>query len=238
MPGHKRQKRTTAEKTVQNGHMPQPTPISAWKSLRDGNERFVTGTVVHPSQSVDDRAKLVSGQRPSAILFGCGDSRVAAEIIFDRGLGDMFVVRTAGHVVDESVLGSIEYGVHVLEVPLIVVLGHDSCGAVKATLDALDRGMVPAGYIRSLVERVAPSVLMGRREGLREVDELEARHVVETGRLLVQRSSIIAERVASGQCAVACVTYQLDEGKVKLHKVMGEIGENADVQSVAESSAA
>ncbi|WP_280469433.1 carbonic anhydrase, partial [Nocardia brasiliensis] len=118
--------------------MPDSNPISAWKSLREGNDRFVTGTLLHPSQGAADRAKLVSGQHPSAILFGCGDSRVAAELIFDQGLGDMFVVRTAGHVVDSSVLGSIEYGVQVLDVPLIVVLGHDSCGAVKATIDALD----------------------------------------------------------------------------------------------------
>ncbi len=83
------------------------------------------------------------GSTPTAVLFGCGDSRVAAEIIFDQGLGDMFVVRTAGHVLDDSVLGSIEYAVHVLNVPLIVVLGHDGCGAVKATLDAWTRAQFP-----------------------------------------------------------------------------------------------
>src|SRR5690606_27476638 len=100
--------------------MPQSNPISAWKSLRDGNDRFVNGTLLHPNQGAADRAKLVGGQHPTAILFGCGDSRVAAELIFDQGLGDMFVVRTAGHVVDSSVLGSIEYGVQILNVPLIV----------------------------------------------------------------------------------------------------------------------
>lgn len=111
------------------------------------NERFVNDASIHPSQGIADRAKLVDGQHPTAVLFGCGDSRVAAEIIFDQGLGDMFVVRTAGHVLDDSVLGSIEYAVHVLNVPLIVVLGHDGCGAVKATLDALDKGAVPDGFI-------------------------------------------------------------------------------------------
>src|SRR5690606_15983293 len=155
-------------------------PISAWKSLREGNERFVSGNVLHPSQGIADRARLASGQHPKAILLGCGDSRVAGELIFDQGLGDMFVVRTAGHGIDSSVLGSIEYGVHVLNVPLIVVLGHDSCGAVKATVEALDGGEVPGGFIRSVVERVTPSILAARREGLGSVDELEARHVVET----------------------------------------------------------
>ncbi|MFE3442124.1 carbonic anhydrase [Nocardia sp. NPDC059180] len=207
--------------------MPQSNPISAWKSLRNGNDRFVNGTLQHPNQGAADRAKLVGGQHPTAILFGCGDSRVAAELIFDQGLGDMFVVRTAGHVIDSSVLGSIEYGVEILNVPLIVVFGHDSCGAVKATLDALDGGEVPGGFIRSIVERVTPSVLLGRREGLSSVDELEARHVVETADLLRQRSSIIADRVASGQLAIACVTYKLADGEAKLHGSIGDIGEVA-----------
>ncbi|MEV6067504.1 carbonic anhydrase [Nocardia sp. NPDC052001] len=207
--------------------MPHSNPIGAWKSLREGNERFVKGTLQHPSQGAAARAKLVGGQQPHAILFGCGDSRVAAEIIFDQGLGDMFVVRTAGHVIDSSVLGSIEYGVHVLNVPLIVVLGHDSCGAVRATIDALDNGDVPGGFIRSVVERVTPSILIGRREGLEEVDDLEARHVVETARVLMQRSIIISERVAAGECAIACVTYQLADGRINLHRVIGNIGEIA-----------
>ncbi|MGW0007775.1 carbonic anhydrase [Nocardia grenadensis] len=205
--------------------MPQSNPVSAWKSLREGNERFVNGTLLHPSQGAADRAKLVAGQHPTAVLFGCGDSRVAAELIFDQGLGDMFVVRTAGHVIDAAVLGSIEYGVGVLDVPLIVVLGHDSCGAVKATLDALDGGEVPGGFIRSIVEKVTPSMLIGRREGLESVDELEARHVVETSSLLMERSMIVSERVQAGKCAIACVTYKLVDGRAKLHRVVGNIGE-------------
>ncbi|ABG96235.1 carbonate dehydratase [Rhodococcus opacus PD630] len=208
--------------------MPNSNPVSAWKALRQGNDRFVSGTSLHPSQGIADRAKLVGGQHPTAVLFGCGDSRVAAEIIFDQGLGDMFVVRTAGHVIDDAVLGSIEYAVGVLNVPLIVVLGHDSCGAVKATLDALDDGNVPPGFIRSIVERVAPSILMGRREGLSTVDELEGRHVVETGALLMQRSRIIAEKVESGACAIAGVTYKLSDGRTHLQGAVGDIGELTD----------
>ncbi len=97
--------------------MPNSNPISAWKALTEGNQRFVSDTPLHPSQGIDRRAELVNGQHPTAVLFGCGDSRVAAEIIFDQGLGDMFVVRTAGHVIDSSVLGSIEYAVEILNVP-------------------------------------------------------------------------------------------------------------------------
>jgi carbonic anhydrase len=213
---------------VHNCPMPNSNPISAWKALKQGNERFVSGTPLHPSQGIADRAKLVDAQHPTAVIFGCGDSRVAAEIIFDQGLGDTFVVRTAGHVIDSAVLGSIEYAVAVLGVPLVVVFGHDSCGAVKATLDALDNGAIPAGFIRDVVERVSPSILMGRREGLTTVDELEGRHVVETGSLLMQRSRIISEAVEAGKCAIVGVTYKLAEGDIKLQSVVGDVGESVD----------
>lgn len=199
--------------------------MTAWKALKEGNERFVAGKPVHPSQGVEHRASLAGSQRPTAVVFGCGDSRVAAEIIFDQGLGDMFVVRTAGHVIDSAVLGSIEYAVAVLNVPLVVVLGHDSCGAVKATLSALDEGQVPGGYVRDIVERVMPSILLGRRDGLTRVDEFEARHVSETGAQLLARSTTVSERVASGDLAIVGVTYHLADGQVVLRDHLGDIGE-------------
>lgn len=205
--------------------MPNTSPVTAWKALKEGNERFVAGKPVHPSQGIDDRARLAEGQKPTAVVFGCGDSRVAAEIIFDQGLGDMFVVRTAGHVIDSAVLGSIEFAVAVLQVPLIVVLGHDSCGAVKATLTALDEGAVPGGYVRDIVERVTPSILRGRREGLTRVDEFEACHVNETAVQLRERSTAIAERIEAGKVAIAGVTYHLADGKIQLRDHLGDIGE-------------
>ena len=205
--------------------MPNSNPISAWKALKEGNERFVAGQPEHPSQGIEDRARLTEAQKPTAVLFGCGDSRVAAELIFDQGLGEMFVVRTAGHVIDSAVLGSIEYAVGVLNVPLIAVLGHDSCGAVKATLSALDEGEIPGGYIRDIVERVMPSILLGRRDGLTRVDEFEARHVVETGAQLLARSTLIAERVESGALAIVGLTYHLADGRVALRHHLGDIGE-------------
>ena len=205
--------------------MPNTNPVTAWKALKEGNERFVAGKPEHPSQSIEHRASLAAEQKPTAVVFGCADSRVAAEIIFDQGLGDMFVVRTAGHVIDSAVLGSVEYAVTVLNVPLIVVLGHDSCGAVKATLAALDDGAVPGGYVRDVVERVTPSILLGRRDGLTRVDEFEARHVTETGAQLVARSTAIAERVDAGTLAIVGVTYHLADGRVVLRDHVGDIGE-------------
>jgi carbonic anhydrase len=207
--------------------MPNSNPIAAWKALKEGNERFVAGQPEHPSQSVQHRASLTKGQKPTVALFGCGDSRVAAELIFDQGLGDMFVVRTAGHVIDSAVLGSIEFAVTALGVPLIVVLGHDSCGAIKATLAALDDGALPGGYVRDVVERVAPSILLGRREGLSRTDEFEARHVVETGTQLMERSTAIARAVAAGELAIVGATYKLAEGRVVLRNVIGDVGDDA-----------
>jgi carbonic anhydrase len=194
-------------------------------ALKQGNERFVAGRPEHPSQSIEHRASLAVAQRPNVVVFGCADSRVAAEIIFDQGLGDMFVVRTAGHVVDSAVLGSIEYAVTVLDVPLIAVLGHDSCGAVQATLDALDEGRVPGGFVRDVVERVTPSIMLGRREGLTRVDEFETRHVIETGTQLLARSNEIANRVDRGELAIVGLTYRLADGRVTLREHLGEIGE-------------
>ncbi len=208
--------------------MPNTSPAKAWKALKEGNERFVAGHPEHPSQSIEHRASLAVAQRPTAVVFGCADSRVAAEIIFDQGLGDMFVVRTAGHVIDAAVLGSIEYAVSVLRVPLIVVLGHDSCGAVKATLDALDEGRVPSGFVRDVVERVTPSIILGRRDGMTRVDEFEARHVIETGAQLLSRSTAIGSGVEAGEVAIVGVTYHLSDGRIVLREHLGDIGEPGD----------
>lgn len=204
--------------------MPKTNPATAWKALKKGNERFVAGKPDHPSQSVEHRASLAAGQQPIAAILGCSDSRVAAELIFDQGLGDLFVVRTAGQAIDTAVLGSIEYAVTVLNVPLIVILGHNSCGAVKAAIGAIDDGAIPGGFVRDVVERVAPSILLGRRDGLTRVDEFEDRHVRETVAQLVERSKAVSERVAAGTLAIAGVTYHLADGRAELCDHVGDIG--------------
>jgi carbonic anhydrase len=207
------------------GTMPNTSAPTAWKALQAGNERFVAGKPQHLSQSVEHRASLAAAQKPTAVIFGCADSRVAAELIFDQGLGDMFVVRTVGQVIGSAVLGSIEYAVTVLNVPLVVVLGHDNCGAVTAALMALDDGAIPDGFVRDVVERVAPSILLGRRDGLTRVDEFEEQHVRETMVQLTERSTAIAERVAAGTLAIVGVTYRLADGRAVLCDHIGDIGE-------------
>jgi carbonic anhydrase len=141
---------------------------------------------------------------------------VAAEIVFDQGLGDLFVVRTAGHVVDSGVLGSIEFGVAALDIPLIAILGHDACGAVSATIAALDTGPMPGGYLRDLVERVTPSVLAARQSGHTTTDEIEAEHVRQTGQLLLERSNVVRLAVEEGRLGIVDLVYDLDDGRVGL----------------------
>ncbi|OLZ62779.1 carbonic anhydrase [Streptomyces sp. IMTB 2501] len=193
-----------------------PTPRGAFELLLAGNQRFVADAPEHPNQDAARRAEIAPSQQPFAVLFGCSDSRLAAEIIFDRGLGDLFVVRTAGHVTGPEVLGSIEYGVDVLGCPLVVVLGHDSCGAVGAACAALENGMTPGGYIRDVVERVTPSVLAARAAGQVEPEEILAEHIRHTVDLLLDRSRVLAEKVAAGQAAVVGLCYRLADGSAQL----------------------
>ncbi|MFE9846702.1 carbonic anhydrase [Streptomyces goshikiensis] len=193
-----------------------PTPADAFEMLLSGNMRFVAGSPEHPNQDAARRTETAPAQQPFAVMFGCSDSRLAAEIIFDQGLGDLFVVRTAGHVVGAEVLGSIEYGVSVLDCPLVVVLGHDSCGAIAAARDAADGGQVPAGFVRDVVERVTPSVLAARAAGRDSADEILHQHIRHTVDLMLERSRVLAERVASGRLAVAGLSYRLADGSAQL----------------------
>ncbi|WP_330347678.1 carbonic anhydrase [Streptomyces sp. NBC_00582] len=198
-----------------------PTPSEAFDLLLAGNQRFVAGAPEHPNQDATRRAEIAPGQQPFAVLFGCSDSRLAAEIIFDRGLGDLFVVRTAGHVAGTEVLGSIEFGVSVLNAPLVVVLGHDSCGAVAAACSALENGQTPGGFVRDVVERVTPSVLAARAAGRERAEEILAEHIEHTVDLLLERSRVLAERVAAGQAAVVGLCYRLADGSAHLVAARG-----------------
>ncbi|WP_104108769.1 MULTISPECIES: carbonic anhydrase [unclassified Arthrobacter] len=200
------------------------TPSEAWIELMAGNARFVEASSSHPNQDAARRASLLSHQHPFVMIFGCSDSRLAAEIIFDLGLGDAFVVRTAGHVIDNTALGSLEYGVEYLEVPLIIVLGHDSCGAVTATKDAVATGKMPAGFVRDLVERITPSVLASlRKDQNSSVNDMVEEHVKQTAARLVENSPIIANAVARRRTAVVGLTYRLDDGTADLVYSNGSI---------------
>lgn len=203
----------------------RPTPAQAWRELAAGNLRFVAGELKHPGQNAHRREEIADEQTPIAALFGCSDSRVSAEIVFDQGLGDLFVVRTAGHIVDAGVLGSLEFATEKLGVPLIVLMGHDNCGAVAATANTLKTGEVPPGFIRDVVQRIMLSAL-SRIDGDTEqpsfaVEDVLHRHVIETGKFILERSPLIAAAVAEGRCAIVCLEYELHEGKVRILDVHG-----------------
>ncbi|MBT2523197.1 carbonic anhydrase [Arthrobacter sp. ISL-28] len=199
------------------------TPALAWRRLQDGNERFVSGQSIHPNQDAQRRSSLVEGQNPFAVIFGCSDSRLAAEIIFDLGLGDAFVVRTAGQVIDDAVLGSLEYSISQLKVPLIVILGHDSCGAVSATKAAVEAGEMPSGFIRDLVERITPSVLTSIRNEKHDINDMVVEHVKQTARRLADTSRVISDAIRDGRTAVVGLSYSLGEGHAELVSSIGQL---------------
>jgi carbonic anhydrase len=189
------------------------TPAEAVAELLAGNERFVSGGRIHPHQDAESRAALASAQRPFSVVFGCSDSRMAAEIIFDRGLGDLFVVRTAGHITGAEVLASIEYGVTVLGAPLVVVLGHDSCGAIAAAYDAMT-GATPDPRLRAIIDRVIPSIKHAHDRQITSADDIAGVHVERTVEMITHRDTALADAVAAGRCAVLGMTYRLADGRV------------------------
>jgi carbonic anhydrase len=201
-----------------------------------GNQRFVSGEPAHPRQDVERRTAVAFAQSPDAALFGCSDSRLAAEIIFDKGIGDLFVVRNAGQVISESVVGSLEYAVGVLGVPLIVVLGHDECGAVRAAIDSQGPDPVPLpAHINDLISKIVPAV---RRVGATEAGETGAttidpttidshavgrEHLRDTIAELLQESELISDAIAAGTLAIVGANYRLLEGRAEPDTVVGSI---------------
>ncbi len=206
------------------------TPGDVWREMQRGNERFVAGEPAHPRQDVDRREELAESQAPHAALFGCSDSRLAAEIIFDKGLGDLFVVRNAGQVISSSVVGSLEYAVGVLGVPLILVLGHDACGAVRAAIDSRGPEAPPLPpHIAGLVERIQPAVdrcllAAGTTDiGALDAQDVGREHLRDTVGELLAASELISDAVAAGTLAIVGANYRLLEGRAVPDIVVGQI---------------
>jgi carbonic anhydrase len=208
------------------------TPADTWRELRRGNQRFISGQPQHPRQDVDHRTSLAHQQRPLVAIFGCSDSRLSAEIIFDVGLGDAFVVRNAGQVISDSVLGSLEYAVGVLGVPLILVLGHDECGAVRAAIDSQGDDAPPLPpHIATLVDRIVPAVrrVAGVDDGApipaSDVDAsyVGREHLRDTVAELLESSEMISDAIAAGTLAIVGANYRLVEGRAETDIVVGRI---------------
>jgi carbonic anhydrase len=203
-----------------------PTSDAAWKRLREGNARFVSDMPAPRDISRQRRATLARGQRPFAAVLTCADSRVAPELVFDQGLGELFVLRMAGNVADAGVIGSIEYAVEHFRCPLVVVLGHESCGAVQAAVEHAD----VHGNLGTLIEQV--------HVGTKLPDDPKAalaaavrNNVLYHASELTYKSTVLKDFASSGRIRIVPGVYSLTTGEVSwldLPKRNGKVGERRD----------
>ena len=190
------------------------TGRQVWQRLMEGNMRFVQG-LFQGRNLLDLRRTLAGSQQPEAAVLCCSDSRVPAEIIFDQSLGDLFVVRTAGLVLDPTSIGSLEYAVAHLHVPLLVIKGHEGCGAVTA---AVEHPEATGGHIGSIITQISPAVAQARQNGSSGQDLVEAAtdiHLKNLEETLFQVSPIIREAIDAGRLEVVVAKYFLHAGQVQ-----------------------
>jgi carbonic anhydrase len=191
-------------------------PIRALHELLAGNKRFAAGRMLHPRLSVQRRAQVAPSQQPLAAILGCSDSRVPPEIIFDQGLGDLFVIRVAGNTADDVALGSLEYAVEHLGVHLVLVLGHERCGAVQATYDMLTKGEVLPGHIAALAVPIVPAVQAAQAISGDVVDNAVTANVRMVAAQLRTTGPILSSHVQKGTLRVVGARYALESGVVTL----------------------
>jgi carbonic anhydrase len=187
-------------------------PADALALLKAGNQRFTTSKLQHPRQTAARRSEVATGQNPFAIVIGCADSRTSPEVVFDQGLGDLFVIRVAGNVLNEQIIGSIEYAVEHFGTQLIVVLGHERCGAVQAAREIIAAKTEAPGHIQSLVKALQPAV-----EATKGADEETTAKTNEMNMAQTLRdcTPILKEKVTGGALSVLAAHYDLDTGAVE-----------------------
>jgi carbonic anhydrase len=196
------------------------TPQGALDLLKQGNADFVNDVPSQAPVSRERRLEIAQGQTPFAVLVGCSDSRVSPEILFERGLGELFIVRNAGNVLDTAAMGSVEYAVGNLGVPLVLVLGHERCGAVGAALSVVGENATFPGSIGHMVDPILPAAIKARAEAGAEVPEEQVfeaavrENVARVVGELRTASSVLAGPLAEGRVMVVGAYYDLDEGRV------------------------
>jgi carbonic anhydrase len=183
--------------------------------LLAGNRRWVTGRVRHPHQSIRRRMSLTQSQSPFAVVFSCIDSRVPPELVFDRGLGDVFVIRTGAQTVDDVALGSVEFGPEETGTPLILVLGHQRCGAVIAAIDVIQNHGHAPGHIQAVVDALRPAYNVAIHQSGDLVDNM-VRAQTKLTVALFKRDPVLAERVHAGELMIVGGRYGLDTGGVEI----------------------
>ena len=191
------------------------TPDQALERLRDGNRAFLDGKVDQVDLSAARRLALAKGQAPFCAYVSCSDSRVPPELLFGRGLGELFIIRNAGNTVDTVAMGSIEYAVAVLGVPLVVVMGHESCGAVKAAMSVVSDNARFPGVIGNMIEPIIPAVLEARNQSGDATEVAVKQNVRRVVRKLREASDpLLIEPQRAGKLKVVGAYYKLDSGEV------------------------
>ena len=194
---------------------PKVSPTEALARLKAGNQHFVESKLQHPRQTAERRTELATSQHPFAVVLSCADSRTSPELVFDQGLGDVFVVRVAGNVLNDETVGSIEYAVEHLGAQLIVVLGHERCGAIKAARETIAAKTEAPGHIQSLVKAIAPAVEATSGADAEVTAKANELHVVKE---LRESAPILKEMVEKGTISVVAAHYDLDTGVVEFLK--------------------
>jgi carbonic anhydrase len=186
------------------------------KLLKDGNDKFVADKMEPPTSiGRDRRLEIAKGQTPFAVLVSCSDSRVAPELLFGRGLGELFIVRNAGNTVDTAALGSIEYAVAELGVPLVLVLGHQRCGAVDAAVSVVKSNAAFPGSIGQMIEPIVPAVLQAQSQGGDLLENSVRENVRRTVRRLRTASEpILVDPIKAGKLKIVGARYSLEDGDV------------------------
>ena len=191
------------------------TPDQALQTLIDGNRSFVTDSPIRRVQGRARRLELARSQAPFVVLVSCSDSRVPPELLFGRGLGELFIVRNAGNTGDTVALGSIEYAVANLGVPLVVVMGHERCGAVEAAVSVVTRNATFPGSIGRMIEPIVPAVLQAQRDPGDLLDNAVRRNVSRTvDRLRTASEPLLLAPLAAGKLRIVGARYDLDDGSV------------------------
>jgi carbonic anhydrase len=198
-----------------------PTPKTTLNSdqvlrlLKEGNEQFRMEAPFRAAQGHERRMELARGQAPFCVVIGCSDSRVPPELLFGRGLGELFVIRNAGNTVDLAALGSIEYGVEVLGCPLVVVLGHESCGAVAAAVEVVQKNATFPGVIGEMIQPIIPAVLSIRRpNGEVVLDDAVTANAKRAAARLKSQSAVVQEALRQNSLKIVAARYDLDAGHV------------------------
>ena len=185
---------------------------AALARLMAGNRRYRNHKEQHPDESLARRKELVGGQHPFAVILGCADSRVPPELLFDQGLGDLFVIRVAGNIADDAVLGSIEYAVEHLGTRLILVVGHEKCGAVSAAIE----GGNSAGHLRALVAAIQPAVDAASNAPGDRIHNCVIENARRVARQIRESEPVLKEYVERNEVKVLTADYLLDTGEVRL----------------------